>query len=298
MFPRLSAIELHDIRRRSPLLPISFDPSNFLGLTPEQQREWRQRLFWGDSRVSMDDENRRLAWLERYASTMFHSLPATLTELDSEAIFERAFIAAELARSSSPHAAAGGRSAALVPGPTSRPHWLRRPSDREPPSPAHGRRKLPPWGVIWPSTRSRSRRASRIASAATCSRRITSPPATTTCAGNSGRNFSGRSDYFAARICTACPLMFRAAPSAALIDEKVLPAAVGRVPFLDNPAQVLQASRGGDPQAPGGPQRRRGQRHRQRQDARFPDPHYFRDPGEPDSWGTRAALVPTQRTGE
>src|SRR5262249_22198233 len=86
IFSRLSTIELYDIHRRNPSLPISFDPSRFEGLTPRQQDEWRQRLFWGDRLVSLYEENRGIDWLEHYAGGVFPALPASLADLDDEAM--------------------------------------------------------------------------------------------------------------------------------------------------------------------------------------------------------------------
>jgi hypothetical protein len=102
IFPRLSAMELYDIHRRNSNLPISFNPSDYQGLTAQQQSEYRQRLFWGDRSVSLDDEDRWVAWLELFARSALPCLRDTGRELDEEQLFELLYVAAELGRSRSP----------------------------------------------------------------------------------------------------------------------------------------------------------------------------------------------------
>jgi len=60
-FSILSAMDLHDIRRRCPNIGVSFDPTNGT-LTPEQRQEWKAHLFWGDKVLTMAEEDRASWW--------------------------------------------------------------------------------------------------------------------------------------------------------------------------------------------------------------------------------------------
>jgi len=83
----ISAIELHDIYERCPLLGISFDPARAT-LTPQQQEEWKARLFWGDSSVSLADDNRKAKWLITTAQEVLRSWTEVRTFMDVEDAIE------------------------------------------------------------------------------------------------------------------------------------------------------------------------------------------------------------------
>jgi len=59
---RISAIDLHDVYLRCPLLPVSFDPTHTT-LTEKQQREWTARLFWREKEVTIEHEGRGTQWM-------------------------------------------------------------------------------------------------------------------------------------------------------------------------------------------------------------------------------------------
>jgi hypothetical protein len=113
-FPRVTAAELYNIKRRCPFLPISFDPSDPVGLTPQQRAEWTERLFWGPCRVRMGDDQRNIQWLERVARAWLDEVPQEAAHLDEEQLFEVLCVTAELSRSISPLADRARAAVAIV----------------------------------------------------------------------------------------------------------------------------------------------------------------------------------------
>jgi hypothetical protein len=68
---RLSAIDLHSVSVRNPLIGRFFDErSRHLGFripTKIQNEQWTARLFWGDKTVSLEDADRGNAWIRNKA---------------------------------------------------------------------------------------------------------------------------------------------------------------------------------------------------------------------------------------
>jgi hypothetical protein len=85
----ITAYELKDILRRNPLLGTE--------LTHEQHKEWIASLFDGDTRVSMAEEDRSRAWLERLAEHMDDVLASLEDRADAECAFEVLCVAESLA---------------------------------------------------------------------------------------------------------------------------------------------------------------------------------------------------------
>jgi hypothetical protein len=79
---RLTVFEIKNIRERNPML-ISPDD-----LTEPQRQEWREHLFWGERSVSLDDDDRRLAWIERVAQALEDAIASLEDRPDVEGTFE------------------------------------------------------------------------------------------------------------------------------------------------------------------------------------------------------------------
>jgi hypothetical protein len=99
--PRVSAFELHDIKRRNRLLPFDLDPTSYSGVTPAQRRQWDSRLFWGDRRIALT-EARRLRWLEGLAAVILTHTEEIAGRLGAEQAFEVLYVTEQLRRTDSP----------------------------------------------------------------------------------------------------------------------------------------------------------------------------------------------------
>ena len=96
---RVSVFELRDIRDRTGL-GIDLNPSCPNKVTPRQQEQWRDHLFWGDRSVSLDDEHRRHSWMEALADQVFNRIEAFEERPDEEEGFELLYVTEQLRRAS------------------------------------------------------------------------------------------------------------------------------------------------------------------------------------------------------
>lgn len=87
----ISVFELRDMRDRT-LLGIDLNPSCPRKVTPEQLSQWTSHLFWGDRTISMDDEDRSLAWLELLAEQVFAEVPELEKQPNVEDAFELLYV--------------------------------------------------------------------------------------------------------------------------------------------------------------------------------------------------------------
>jgi hypothetical protein len=88
---RVTVFEFKDIRRRCPYLT---PPET---MTEMQREQWRQHLFDGEGSVSMDDDERRRAWLERLAENVVGALASLEERPEVEQAFEILCVAEQLA---------------------------------------------------------------------------------------------------------------------------------------------------------------------------------------------------------
>lgn len=79
---RVTVFEFKNIRERNPILIAPHER------TDKHQQQWKDALFWGDSSVSLDDGDRRRAWLERLAEGVEDALASLEDRPDAEGGFE------------------------------------------------------------------------------------------------------------------------------------------------------------------------------------------------------------------
>ena len=88
-FECCSITELMSIFNRCPLLITNpLDVINEDYLTEEQREQREQRLFWGDKKISMKDDNREEKWFEDLAQQAFPRWERVRTQLDIELAWE------------------------------------------------------------------------------------------------------------------------------------------------------------------------------------------------------------------
>jgi hypothetical protein len=103
---RISALELRTIDDRLPVPRKFFDEStrhnpNHILPTEKQNKEWDARLFWGDKRVSMEDEGRRICWLDDLAAEVFPNWERCCQKLNLEEAFEWEWLCLQLEKNKS-----------------------------------------------------------------------------------------------------------------------------------------------------------------------------------------------------
>jgi hypothetical protein len=85
----ITAFEVKDIKRRNPLLNLE--------LTSEQHEALIESLFWGDTAVTMADNDRHEAWLEQLARNVEEAIVCLEASADVERAFEVLCVAESLA---------------------------------------------------------------------------------------------------------------------------------------------------------------------------------------------------------
>jgi len=103
---RISALELHSIDDRLPVRRKFFDEStrhnpNYILPTEKQNKEWDARLFWGDKKVSMEDEERRIFWLDELAAEVFPDWKKCRQKLNLEEAYEWGWLCLQLEKNES-----------------------------------------------------------------------------------------------------------------------------------------------------------------------------------------------------
>jgi len=103
---RISALELRSIDDRLPVRRNFFDErtrhnSSYILPTQKQNKEWDARLFWGDKRVSMEDEERRICWLDELAAKIFPDWENCRQKLSLEEALEWEWLCLQLEKNKS-----------------------------------------------------------------------------------------------------------------------------------------------------------------------------------------------------
>lgn len=110
VFVRLSAMDLYSIYKTNPFMGNFFDQrSRYMGMskvpTPEQNVQWTARLFWGDQKVSLQDEARLSTSVQDLATEVLTEWVTARSRLDLETAKEWLWLCTQVNIHGSQHAA-------------------------------------------------------------------------------------------------------------------------------------------------------------------------------------------------
>ena len=89
---RITAFEIKNIWDRNPNL------IDHTSLTPSQQQELKERLFWGSTKVSLEDNDRSRAWVESLAERVEPALESLEGHPTLEDAFELLVVTGQMCR--------------------------------------------------------------------------------------------------------------------------------------------------------------------------------------------------------
>lgn len=87
---RISVFEIRDVKRRNPNL---IDSERF---TEAQKQQWRDSLFWGQSVVTIEDDDRVTVWLEPLTAVAQRAVETLERRPNMEEAFELLYLCEEL----------------------------------------------------------------------------------------------------------------------------------------------------------------------------------------------------------